>query len=258
VKYQTMAKCVMGAAMLALPMLASAEWTGKGELGAALSNAATGASTTTLAGKFDLATEADQWKHAFGASMIYTKSKAEASSTDPNPADETTANRWEVHEQSDYKFSPRAYWFAGVRHEDDEIGSFEYQSVLSTGAGYKFIDTDNTKLAGQLGVGYKRFKQRASGVSDSEAIATGGLSLEQVLTANTKLVDKLTFESGSSNTLVVNDLALQVKMSDVLSLAAGHQVRYNTKPGPRQFPLNSGDYAHSDRLLTLNLVYEFK
>jgi hypothetical protein len=33
-------------------------------------------------------------------------------------------------------------------------------------------------------------------------------------------------------------------------------VRYNTKPGPRAF--GGGEYAHSDRLLTANLVYEFK
>ena len=247
---------LLGIGMMSMPMIASAAWTGKGEFGAALSNAATGASSTTLAGKFDLATEADKWKHAFGASIVYSKAQTEATAAVPRPVDETTANRWEVHEQSDYKFSPRAYWFAGVRHENDDIGSFEYQSVLATGIGYKFIDSDSTKLAGQLGAGYKRFKKRTGGIKDSEAIVTGGLELKQVLTATTALVDKLSFEHGSSNTLVVNDFALQVKMSDVLSLAAGHQVRYNSKPGRRAF--GAGDYAHSDRLLTLNLVYEFK
>lgn len=178
---------LLGVGMMSVPLMASAAWTGKGELGAALSNAATGASSTTLAGKFDLATEADKWKHAFGASMVYTKAKAEASLATPSPADQTTANRWEVHEQSDYKFSPRAYWFAGIRHENDDIGSFEYQSVLATGIGYKFIDTETTKLSGQLGAGYKRFKKRAGGIKDSEVIATGGLALEQVLTSTKKI-----------------------------------------------------------------------
>lgn len=248
---------VLAAWLLNLPLVASAaDWTGKGELGVALSDAASGASTTTVAGKIDVATETEQWKHAAGGSIVYNKAKAEATPDDPNPEENTTAKRWEAHEQSDYKFTPRAFWFGAARYEDDDIGSFAYQAVLSTGVGYQFIDGEETKLAGQVGVGYKRFKVNSTGETDNEAIVTGALTLEQVLTSNTRLINKLAVESGSSNTLIVNDLALQVKMSDVLSLAAGHQVRYNTDPAPRK--VGPGTYAHSDRLLTLNLVYEFK
>lgn len=249
---------LLGAGLLSLPLVAAAAWTGKGELGAALSNASTGASSTTFAAKFDVASEVDRWKHAFGGSYVYAKAQAEASAATPDPTDEATANRWELHEQSDYKLSERSFLFGGVRHENDEIGSYEYQSVLATGYGYKFMDTEATKLAGQLGAGYKRFKSRTPANSDAEgeAVLTGALELKQVLTATTTLVDKLTVEYGSSNTLLQNDLAVQVKMSEVLSLAAGHQIRYNTKPGARAF--GAGDYAHSDRLLTLNLVYDFK
>lgn len=248
-------KLALCAGMLSLPLAASAGWTGKGEAGAALSTANTGAKTTTFAAKFDVANEVEKWKHAFGGSTIYTSSRAEASATDPNPDDNTTAKRWELHEQSDYKFSPRSFWFGAVRHENDDIGSFEYQTALTTGLGHKFIENAETKLSGQVGVGYKRFKRNGSG-SDGDAIVTGLIDLSQVLTANTTLLDKLSVEYGSSNTLIQNELALQVKMSDVLALALGYLVRYNTDPGPRKFGV--GDYAHSDRLLTANLVYEFK
>lgn len=251
-------RLVLCAGMLSAPMVVFADWTGTGEAGAALSTANTGAENTTVTAKFDLANEVGKWKHAFGASAIYTSSKAEASEAEPDPTDKTSANRWEVHEQSDYKFNARAFWFGGARHENDEIGSFEYQSVLTTGLGYAFIDNDNTRLAAQVGIGYKHFKQRTEPSSDDDAIVTGLLDFKQVLSANTVLLDKFSVESGSSNTLLQNELALQVKMTDVLALALGYQVRYNTKPGPRAYPPDSGDYAHSDRLLTANLVYEFK
>jgi putative salt-induced outer membrane protein len=247
---------ILGVSLLGLPLVASADWSGKGEAGAALSTANSGAQNTTFTAKLDLASEIDKWKHAFGGSTIYTSSRAEASATDPDPQDETSAKRWELHEQSNYAFTPGTFWFGAVRHEADSIGSFEHQTVLSTGLGHSFIDNTQTKLVGQVGVGYKRFKQRSDLESDGDAIATGGLELKQVLTANTVLLDKLSVEAGSSNTLIQNDLALQVKMTDVLALSMGYQVRYNTKPGPRAF--GSGDYAHSDRLLTANLVYEFK
>ncbi|MGC3980545.1 MAG: DUF481 domain-containing protein [Steroidobacteraceae bacterium] len=246
----------LGMGLLAMPLIASADWSGKGEVGAALSTANTGAETTTLAAKFDLAREDAQWKHAFGASTIYTSSLAEASADEPNPSKETSAQRWEAHEQSDYKFTERSFWFGAVRYENDDIGSFEHQTAITTGLGHKFIDTDETKLSAQVGAGYKRFKKRTEWNSDGDAIVTGLINLKQTLTANTVLLDKLSAESGSSNTLIQNELALQVKMTDVLALSLGYQVRYNTKPGPRAYGV--GDYAHSDRLLTANLVYEFK
>jgi len=246
---------ILGVGLLGLPLVATAAWSGKGEAGAALSTANSGAQNTTFTAKLDLASEIDKWKHAFGGSMIYTSSKAEASVTDPNPQDETSANRWELHEQSNYAFTPGTFWFGAIRHDNDDIGSFEHQSVLSTGVGHTFIENEQTKLVGQVGVGYKRFKKRGES-SDGDAIATGGIELKQVLTSNTVLMDKLSVEAGSSNSLIQNDLSLQVKMTDVLALSLGYQVRYNTKPGPRAF--GSGDYAHSDRLLTANLVYEFK
>jgi putative salt-induced outer membrane protein len=249
-------RALVCAGMLTLPVVASADWSGKGEVGAALSTANSGATTTTLAAKFDLASEIENWKHAFGASILYTSARAEASATDPDPATETSARRWEVHEQTNYKFSERSFWFGALRHENDDIGSIEHQTVLTTGLGHKFIDSERTKLSAQIGAGYKRFKNRSELNSDGDAVVTGLIDLKQSLSANTVLLNKLALESGSSNTLIQNDLALQVKMTDVLALSLGYQVRYNTKPGPRAF--GGGEYAHSDRLLTANLVYEFK
>lgn len=250
-------RLILSLSLLVAPLVASANWTGKGEAGAALSTANTGAKNTTIALKFDLASETQMWKHAFGVSTLYTSSTAEATAADPAPTNKTSAKRWEAHEQSDYKFTPDTFWFGSVRHENDDIGSFEYQSAIATGIGHKFINNEATTLLAQLGVGYKRFKPRTDN-SDGNAILSGLIDLKQVLTPNTVLLNKLAFESGSDNTLIQNDLALQVKMTDVLALAAGYQLRYNTQPGPRKFPVGSGDYAHSDRLLTLNLVYEFK
>src|SRR5690349_185744 len=77
---------------------AHADWTGKGEAGLVLASGNTDSKTGNV--KFDLADKIDQWKHAFGASAIYA-----------NADDETTGQRWEVHEQSDYNFSAKSFWF---------------------------------------------------------------------------------------------------------------------------------------------------
>ena len=68
-------------------------------------------------------------------------------------------------------------------------------------------------------------------------------------TATTKLVDKFHLETGSDNTLLTNFAGVEVKMSDKLALAAGYDVRHNTKPPPGK--------KKTDTVTTLNLVYAF-
>jgi putative salt-induced outer membrane protein len=227
---------------------ARADWTGKGEAGLVLANGNT--NTKNANAKLDLATTRDAWKHAVGFAGVYAQ------------ADElTTGQRWEVFEQSDYNFSPRSFWFGAGRYEDDRFSGFEYQATLSTGLGRHFIDNEHTKLTGTAGVGYKFFETRDTfddtgtillqqGESDSEAVFRGTVDYAHELTATTKLIDKFLVEAGADNTFVQNDIGIQVKITDVLALAAAYSVRHNTDP-----PLG---FRKTDTLTTLNLVYEIK
>jgi putative salt-induced outer membrane protein len=240
------------AATLLLPLLVSApahaDWSGKGEAGLVIASGNT--ETKTANAKLAFANEVDKWKHQFGGTALYASSDPEGQ----------TANRWELFEQSDYNFSPRTFWFGAARYEEDKFSGFEYQAVLSTGLGRKFIDTDLTKFVGTAGVGYKKFETRDAfddtgvliepGSSDDEVVFRGTLDYDHKLTATSSVIDKLVVEAGSDNTFVQNDIALQVKMTNVLALAVGYSVRHNTDP-PEGF-------EKTDTLTTINLVYELK
>lgn len=236
------------AAALAMAMPAHADWTGKGEAGLVISSGNT--ETETANAKLSMAHEAGNWKNAFGLAGLYASDDVG-----------TTAQRWEVLGQSDYSFSPRNFWFGAARYEKDEFSGFEYQAILSSGLGHKFIDTERTKFIGAAGVGYKFFETRdafddvtgallQAGESDSEVVFRGTLDLEHQLTATTSLVDKFIVEAGADNTFVQNEIALQVKMTDMLALAVGYSVRHNTDP--------PAGFKKTDTLTTVNLVYEIK
>jgi putative salt-induced outer membrane protein len=235
------------AALLALPGIAAADWSGKGEVGAALASGNT--ETENVNAKLELQNELDKWRHSFGLTGVYAAD-----------SDETTGQRWEVYGQSDYKFSERNFWFGAARYEDDRFSGFDYQATLSTGLGRYFIDTDRTKLTATAGVGYKYFETRdvldengvilEEGDSDSSAIFRGTVDFEHAFTETTKLIDKFLVEAGSDNTFMQNDLALQVRMTDVLALSVGYQVRHNTDP--------PDGFERTDTLTTVNLVYEFE
>ncbi|HKT72034.1 MAG TPA: DUF481 domain-containing protein [Steroidobacteraceae bacterium] len=227
---------------------AQAQWTGKGEAGLVIANGNT--DTKTANAKFEFSLKRDAWKHTFGADGIYAKN-----------AGATTGQRFEVYEQSDYNFSARSFAFGALRYEDDHFSGFRYQETLSTGLGRHIVDSEATKLTGTVGVGYKHFATRdvhdpvsgallEAGDSGNQAVFRSTLDFEQVLTSTAKLTNKFLVESGSNNTFIQNDLAVQLKVTQVLAVAVGYGVRRNSSP--------PNGFKKTDTLTTINLVYELK
>jgi putative salt-induced outer membrane protein len=162
----------------------------------------------------------------------------------------TTAQRWEVRGQSDYKFTERAYWFGAGRYEDDRFSAYDFQATAATGLGYKFIDTERTKFWIQGGPGYRYAEFNETGESEDGVIFRGDLGWDHQLTETTKIVERFLVETGSENTYFQNDLGLEVSMNDRLALRVGYQYRHNTDVPP--------GVEKTDTLTTVGLIYETK
>jgi putative salt-induced outer membrane protein len=158
--------------------------------------------------------------------------------------------------------TPRLFAFGALNYQDDKFSGFQYQASATGGLGYKFIDNASTKLAAQVGVGYRALRpeelikddtgavvERIPEETQSEVVGTAGVDFEHAFNNSTKITDKLLVESGSSNTSTKNQLALEVKMSKKLSLAAGYGITSNSKP--------PAGLKKTDTVTTLNLVYAF-
>jgi putative salt-induced outer membrane protein len=224
-------------------------WSGKGEAGLVLARG--NANTTTANVRLDASDVIERWKHAVHLAFLYGEN-----------ATFSTAQRLEGAWQTDYNFGKKAFVFGTIIGEQDRFNGFVYQVTLGTGLGYRFIDSDTTKLTGTLGVGYRRLQpeqllktpdgqvyDRIPGESTSNAVGTAGLNYQQQVTKTTKLSDKLLVQAGAENTTVANDFAVIVNMTDALALSFGYGLRYNSSPpaGTRT----------TDQLTTVNLVYNF-
>lgn len=242
-------------ALLLMAPLAHADvippgWSGKGQLGYVMSR---GNSDTDAANaKIEVYLLRDDWKHNLLLDGLYGRSAGIAS-----------AQRWDARLQSNYTFTPRWFAFGALSYENDRFSGFQYQATGSGGLGFKVFDSDRTKLSLQAGVGYRSLrpetvtKDPGTGAviartplgTETEVVATPGLDFTHQFNASTKVTDKLMSESGSTNTSLRNDVALEVKMSKKLSLAAGFSVLKNTNPpvGVKQ----------TDTITTLNVVYAF-
>jgi putative salt-induced outer membrane protein len=228
----------MAVAMLALAVTApaQAEWEGKGELGGVLARGNT--ETETLAGKLDMTNETDRWKHMAGFSVLHTVNDGV-----------TSADRYELRGESQYKLTERSYLFGALRYEDDRFTDYDYQFTASGGYGYRFIDTETTKLDGKIGLGYRRSELRVTNETQDDMIVRGALDYSQQLTDTTRIYDKFLVEAGSDNTYLQNIAGIEVSMTDALALGLSYEVRHNTDvlPGTK----------NTDQVLTANLVFGF-
>jgi putative salt-induced outer membrane protein len=214
----------------------------------------TGGNTDTSTGNalFHIAHTADDWKFLFGFEGLYGSTRGQ-----------TTAQAWDAHFQANYNINERLYWYGGLRYDDNKFSGFVYQETVSTGAGYQFIKTTDTKLTGQIGVGERRLRpelltEDAVGAitattelpAQSDTVLDAAVNLDHSFNASTKVIAAVAVESGHLNTQTTAGISLQVKMTNVLALSAGYQIIHNSKPPPGVGP--------SATLTTLNLVYELK
>jgi putative salt-induced outer membrane protein len=225
-------------------------WTGQGQGG--LLVASGNSSATSLNAKLDLHRTDGPWKNLAFVGGLYGKNNGI-----------TSGERFEGQYELDHAINARLFWFGSLGAVKDFFSGFNYQATLATGVGYKFIDSANTKLSGTLGLGYQRLQTqqllknaagvvvtRINGQARGSLVGSAGLVLEHKLSASTSLMDKLMITSGSLNTAIANDLALQVSMSDKLALSVGYGIRQNSAPAPGVKKL--------DQVTTVNVVYSIK
>lgn len=228
---------ILAGIALAFAAVAQADpWKGKGEAGIVFARGNSDSDTVNI--KLAMSKVIDLWKHSLDMSYLRASSNGVESS-----------NRFVGGWQSDYKLNERSFAFGALHYERDQYSGFDYQASASTGLGYKFYDTDKIKLSAQAGLGYRQLKDNVSGETSGNVVFVAGMNYENAITATTKIIDKFHAESGSDNTLLSNYLGVEVKMSDKLALAAGYDVRQNTKPPAGK--------KKTDTVTTLNLVYAF-
>jgi putative salt-induced outer membrane protein len=230
-------QCSLALALGTIASPALADWSAKGEVGASFASGNSENESANAA--LEVRKAFESWAHTLGFAGNYG-----------SDGGTTTAQRWEVRGQSDYKITARAYWFGAGRYEDDRFSAYDFQATASTGLGYRFIDNERTKFWVQGGPGYRYAEFNNTGESEDGVIFRGDLGFDHQLTETTKIVERFLVETGSENTFFQNDLGLEVTISGSLGLRVGYQYRRNTDVPP--------GVEKTDTLTTVSLIYETK
>jgi len=234
-------------------------WAAQAQLGFLMTNANT--STKSGNASFAVAHKMGRWTLSAAAAALYASTGQYTTQQDTN-----------AHVQADLELSPRTFWFSSARWDRNLFSGFVFQESVATGAGFKFVQSRATLLAGELGIGFRREQPESLTLGTignvilprvrqpvvNDAVVQAGLNYSHSITHSTKLVNTLLVQYGSSDTTTTDNLSVQVKVDASLSLAVGMQLVNNTNPPAATVSSAPGAVSgvhHTDTVLTVNLVY---
>jgi putative salt-induced outer membrane protein len=209
-------------------------WTGEIDFGY---SAHTG-NTDSSAGHFNFKTSKtrEKWRYTLGFT-------ASGKSED----NETTAEKYLLTTQVDYKLQEHDYLFSKFKYEDDRFSGFDYKSSLSGGYGRRFIDLPSHQLDGEAGLGYQK-NRLDDGSTDNGAIAVGNIRYQWVLSETAALQHETNVEMGN-NTITRSVTSLKSQINSSLALKVAYTLEYTD-----DVPAGS---EHTDTETTISLVYSY-
>lgn len=211
-------------------------WSGKGEFG--LVSTTGNSDTFSLNLGLEFLYNSETWRHRFSATALNSEDDGD-----------TTAKRYTLGAQSDYKLSEKSYVFGALRYDNDDFSAYEDQATVSVGYGRQILDSKTQQLRMEGGVGYRSATVAETGETEDGVIFRGMVDWAWQITESTKLGDRFLIEAGSDNTYMQNDLGLTVAINSRFALGVAFQVRHNSDVPP--------GVDKTDTQTSVNLVYNF-
>jgi len=210
-------------------------WSGKGELG--LVRTTGNSETESLHLKLGFVREGEKWRHRAGANAL----RADDTGV-------TTAERYGLEWQSDYKLTDRSWVLGALRYESDKFSAYDNQKTYTLGYGHMLLDNATHKLVGEVGVGY-RDAELLTGETETGTIFRGVVDYAWTVTDTTEFTNRFLVESGSDNTFMQNVAGLAVAINSRFAMKFAYEYRHNSDVTP--------GVDNTDTITSANLVYNF-
>ncbi len=200
--------------LLALPLAADAEFTGKVSFG--YQGTSGNSETTSVNGATELVWDYERWKHTVNASALGA-----------DESGNTTAEAYNLGAQSDFSISDVSYLFGRFNWDKDKFSGYDQQTTQTVGYGRKLLDTDTQTWNLEIGAGARQSDLR-DGTSEDETIGRLASDYTYKLSDTSQVAADVGVESGQENTLVQYGVELKSQLIGNLALVASYRVRYNS------------------------------
>ncbi len=231
------------AATLIVPTLASAEWKGEAELGYVKTGGNT--DTSSLNAKAKAEQEVEKWRNTINLGALNNDTDGV-----------TTAERYFITGQTNYKFTKRSYIFGLAGYETDKFSGYDYRASASVGYGNRVVDNKAVTLDLEIAPGWRQSQIEATdatpSVTENEFIVLGKLNLLWNITDNTKLTEELSTAVGDSEkggTVTRSLTALESQVAGNLFTKISYDIRHaSVVPAGKE---------KTDDIFSVALLYKF-
>ncbi len=144
--------------------------------------------------------------------------------------------------------TPSLYGYATLQGSVDQFSSFESDTFLGVGLGYRVINTSDLQWSVQAGPGY-RFTELSNLTSVDEMAVGASSDLMVRLNENVFFNFDTDIVASDFDTAIFNDFGITVAMSDALALRTSIQTEFHSDPLP--------GFDDTDNTFGVSLVYAF-
>ncbi|KJZ19130.1 DUF481 domain-containing protein [Loktanella sp. S4079] len=137
---------------------------------------------------------------------------------------------------------------AGFDNMADDVGDFTQDIFVGAGLGYRIYNTADLQWSVQAGPGYRTAK-RVDMSDVSEAAASVSSNVFKSLSEATYITNDTDVIYSETATTLVNELALNVAMTETLSLRTGYTTSFNSE--------TDADLSEGVNTLGVSVIYNF-
>jgi putative salt-induced outer membrane protein len=163
--------------------------------------------------------------------------------------DKKTAERFDLGYKFDYAINSKNYMFNFLTYSKDKFSNIDPRIADVVGYGRNLIENEKHILIGDIGLGGRQTKYADGSAKSNNVVGYLGVHYTGQLSDTTTLTEDLMIQTGKDNTFSSSVTALQVAMTEKLSLSLSYTVRNNTDV--------SGDAKKTDTVTSINLVSNF-
>ncbi|MDR9427941.1 MAG: DUF481 domain-containing protein [Salibaculum sp.] len=145
-------------------------------------------------------------------------------------------------------FARNYYGFAKLQGNVESLPFDTSDNFLGAGVGYRVFDTASTQWSVQAGVGYRVAELNSADDLEEGALAVSSDYYNQ-LTPTLAVTNDTDIIGSDSDTVVYNDLGMNVNMTETLALRTSVVTEYHTDPEPGK--------DDTDNTFGVSLVYNF-
>lgn len=145
-------------------------------------------------------------------------------------------------------FGTNLFGFAKATTAMDEFSSYESDTFVGVGVGYRIINRGDVRWSVQAGPGY-RFAEDADGTEIEETAISLSSNYYNRMSPTTFITNDTDVLSSESDTAVTNELGLNVSMTNTLALRTSLVTEYHSDPLP--------GFEETDNTVGVSIVYTF-